>query len=292
MPEPTPTTPAGAPLSDALRKPLLRLLRPLVRLLIHSGITFPVLADLLRGLYVDVALRDVLIDPKTQTDSRVSLLTGVHRKELRRLRAEPVSIDDPPPAVTLGSQIIARWLAMEPVAEADGALRPPPLPRLRGAAGSPSFETLVEAVTRDMRPRAILDEWVSQGIVMLDGNDQVRLSTMAFIPPPGRDAQLFYFARNLHDHVAAAAANVTAAETAPFLDRSLHYDRLLPATADRLEALAREAAQRLLVDLNRTAGQLADQDGVPVGPTRRVNLGIYLYSEAEAPVAPKAEPES
>ena len=68
-------------------KPLARLLRPLVRLLIRSGVTFPVLANLIRALYVEVSLRDLLTDAKARTDSRVSLLTGVHRKEIRRLRA-------------------------------------------------------------------------------------------------------------------------------------------------------------------------------------------------------------
>ncbi len=76
----------------------------------------------------------------------------------------------------------------------------------------------------------------------------------AFIPRPGRDEQLFYFARNLHDHLAAAAANVLAAPgVAPFLDRSVHYDGLGAEATARLEAAAREAAQHLLVDINRLA---------------------------------------
>ena len=73
----------------ALLRASRRLLRPLVRLLMRAGVTFPVLADLLRTLYVEVAARDLLVDPKAQTDSRISLLTGVHRKEIRRLRELP-----------------------------------------------------------------------------------------------------------------------------------------------------------------------------------------------------------
>lgn len=271
------------PPPQALLKPLARLLRPLVRLLIRSGVTFPVLADLLRGLYVDVAARDLLADPKAQTDSRISLLTGVHRKEIRRLRIQTPEAGETPAVVTLGSQIIARWLGAPPYAEADG--RPRPLPRTARAAGEASFEGLVESVTKDVRARSVLDDWIGQGTVSLDAQDRVHLNAAAFIPRPGGEEQLFYFARNLHDHIAAAAANVATAGPAPFLDRSMHYDRLRPDTVAQLEETARQAAQQLLTDVNRIALAMAKADDEaappdgPATPLRRINLGVYVYVE-------------
>ncbi len=67
----------------------------------------------------------------------------------------------------------------------------------------------------------------------LDDDGRILLDSDNFLPQQGREAQLFFFARNLHDHAAAAAAsaNVLAAGTPPFLDRSVHYDRLSPAAA-------------------------------------------------------------
>ncbi|MBV8575726.1 MAG: hypothetical protein JOZ58_11925, partial [Acetobacteraceae bacterium] len=171
-----------------------------MRLLIQSGVTFPVVADLLRGLYVDVARRELLTDPKSRTDSRVSLLTGVHRKEIRRQRSpEGVAGLAEPAVVTRTSAIIARWLGSSTYTDAAG--RPLPLPR---AGPDPSFEGLVASVTRDVRPRAVLDEWLHQALVRIDAEGRVQLSTEAFIPREGGEAQLFYFARNLHDHIAAA----------------------------------------------------------------------------------------
>ena len=271
------------PPPDLLLGPLARLLRPLVRLLIRSGITFPVLVDLLRGLYVEVARHDLLTDPKARTDSRISLLTGVHRKELRRQRVPEAPAATP--VITVNTQIIARWLGSPTFTDATGA----PLALPRGGA-DPSFETLVAGVTRDVRPRAVLDDLLGQGFVTLDPDDTVRLQVSAFVPREGSEAQLFYFARNLHDHAAAAAANVAGAAAPPFLDRSVHYDRLGLAAAAELEALAREAAQRLLIEINRHALAIAAADEKdaaedPDRPTRRVNLGVYLYAENEAPHA-------
>jgi hypothetical protein len=270
----------SGPAPDALLRSLGRLLRPLVRLAIGNGITYPVLTDLLRDLFLDVALRDVLTDEKARTDSRVSLLTGIHRKEIRRQRSSAVDHEPTPEVVTLTSQIIARWLSAPPFVSPLGT--PLALPR-SAPAGEPSFDALVESVTKDVRPRAVLDEWASQDVVRLDADERVVLNVAAFIPRPGRDEQLFYFGRNLHDHIAAASANVSAPGKAPFMDRSVHYDALPEAAAVRLEALGREAANRLLLDINRTAMEIADAEPAGDGPTRRVNLGVYLYMEDEPP---------
>jgi hypothetical protein len=267
---------------DARLRPGRRLLRPLVQLLIRGGVTFPVLADLLRGVYVEVAVRDLLKDPRARTDSRISLLTGVHRKEIRRWRSEPHEPEAVPPVVTLTGQIIARWLRTDDYVDSEG--RPRSLPRMPQPDGSPSFESLVQAVTSDVRPRAVLDDWLNHGIVTVDAADHVVLDTAAFVPRPGSAEQLFYFGRNLHDHLSAAAANVTAPDVAPFVERAAHYDNLSPATVARLEAMGREVALRLLTEFNRQALDLLDANDrelqdAPDTPRRRFNLGIYLFAE-------------
>lgn len=269
---------------EAILNAAAHLLRPLVRLMLRTGITFPILADRLRVLFVETAAAS-LPDERARTDSRLSLATGIHRKEIRRLReageGAPVPRLAEPPAVTVTSAILARWLGTlgEPAMEGEAPVLP------RAAAEGPSFEALVRSVTKDVRPRAVLEDWLAQGIVSLDAEDRVRLNAEAFVPRPGAEAQLFYFGRNLHDHLAAAAANVVAAEAAPFPDLSLHYDRLSPPAAAALEAAARAGAARLLRDLNRRAAAIATADDAQPGkgPTRRVNFGLYVYVEDETP---------
>ena len=277
-----------------LLKAVRRLLRPLVRLLMRNGITFPLLADQLRTLYVDVATSDILTYPKTRTDSRISLATGVHRKEIRRLREQAADSDAEPQVVTIASQIIARWAGSAPFLDASG--NPRPLPRIADPTDptSASFESLIASVTTDIRPRAVLDDWTSQGIVTLDAAGLVRLNTAAFLPKIGGEEQLFFFARNLHDHVAASAANIAATDTAPFLDRTLHYDGLTPDAARQLEAFARDAAMKALLEANQLALRLVAEEGnatdTPSAPMRRVNFGVYVYSDDDAPLPGEAEP--
>ncbi|MET7243268.1 DUF6502 family protein [Methylobacterium sp. EM32] len=274
MSEPNPRLPPDA---GALQAPLARLLRPLVRLFVRSGITFPALTDLLRELYVNVAEYDFALPGKDQTDSRVSLLTGIHRKEVRRLRGAGAPVSAVPAAVSRTSRIIARWIAAPDFTEADG--RPKALPRV--AESGPSFESLVASVTRDLRPRAVLDEWLDRGLVTLDAEERIVLAEAAFVPSGGGSQQLYYFGRNLHDHIAAAVTNILE-EKPRFFERAVHYDGLSPELARRLEGRAREIAMEALQQANREAHAACETDP---GGEARWNFGIYIYSE-DAPQAP------
>lgn len=267
-----PTEPAPSPDGAALHGPVARLLRPLVRLLVQRGITFPALTNLLRELYVNVAEYDFALPGKEQTDSRVSLLTGIHRKEVRRLRGAGAPVSQVPATVSRTSRIVARWVAAPEFT--DGGGRPLPLPRSADDA-APSFESLVAGVTKDVRPRAVLDEWLDRGLAVLDPEGRVRLLEAAYLPKGGAEPQLYYFGRNLHDHIAAAAENV-AAPSPRFFERAVHYDGLSDALAGRLEERAREIAMEALKRANAEAHAACAEDA---GGRHRWNFGIYVYRE-------------
>src|SRR5262245_26867267 len=159
---------------------LRRILRPLVRLLISRSIPFPLASNLLRTAYIDVAVEEFPVEGKRQTDSRITLLTGVHRKDVRRLRGQSHPVAGPSRAASLGTQWIARWLTLPEYLDAKGA--PRPLPRSSRDPGDPSFESLVRSINRDIRPRVVLDEWQRLGIVHVDDQDRVCLDSQGFIP--------------------------------------------------------------------------------------------------------------
>jgi hypothetical protein len=256
-----------------LQGPLARLLRPLVRLCIKSGITFPSLAELLRELYVQVADREFVLPGKEQTDSRVSLLTGIHRKEVRRLREAGTPVSAMPGSVSRTSRIMAHWLAAPDYVDADG--RPLPLARSDEEGGGPSFESLVAEVTRDLRPRAVLDEWLDSKLVQIDSDGRIVLREAAFVPKSGTEQQLYYFGRNMHDHLAAAVENVLG-EAPAFLERAVHYDGLSEDLARTLEGRARTLAMQALQDANRDAHAACATDD---GGRWRWNFGVYVYRD-------------
>lgn len=261
-------------LTAALR----RIFRPLVRLLIARAVSFPAAASLLRAAYVEVAAQEFPVVDKRQTDSRITLLTGVHRKDVKRLRAQPQRAVRAPRAASLGSQLIGRWTALPEYRDSAGA--PRPLPRLASAGEAHSFESLVRSLNTDIRPRVVLDEWLRLGIVQLDERDRVCLNVAAFIPAEGSEAMAFFFGRNLHDHLAAAVHNLLG-EPEPFFDRSVNYNRLSGAAVAELTELARRRGMDLLQELNAQALQLQRRDAQDAAATNRFNLGLYLFTEPQ-----------
>jgi len=275
-------------LPTSLLKALRHVMRPLVRLMLRKGVTYLVFADLLKEVFVEVADREFRLGEKAPSDSRISLLTGVHRKDVRRLR----STGDPaasmlPENITFGAQLVNAW-ASAPFCNDAG--QPQPLPRLASVGGDRSFDALVAKVSTDIRARVVLDEWLRLGIVRLDEKERVHLEAQAFVPQKGFDEKAAYLGHNLHDHACAAVHNLSS-EGPAFFERSVHYDALAPMSVEALrEAVASEGMQALL-SFNRLAAELEFRDLPSLEPRQRITVGLYFYTEGSDPNSPKA-PES
>jgi hypothetical protein len=287
MPE-NPSSHAAPP--RALIRALRHALRPLVKLMLARGMTFTYASELLKALFVEVADRDFRLDGKVPTDSRVSLLSGVHRKEVSRLREELESGEETvPDVISLGAQVVAQWMGAAPYVDEAG--QPRPLARFASEGAELSFEALVARVNRDIRPRVVLDEWLRLGVVDLDEDGRIRLHAGAFVPTKGFDEMSFYFGHDLHDHAAAAAHNLLGGEP-PFLERSVHYDGL---SADSVQQLARQAStlgMETLVAVNKNALSLTKRGGTTALPRQRMTFGVYFYSEPSSDEAVAAAPRA
>jgi hypothetical protein len=273
MPPQEPIAGLPKPLISAVR----RLLRPLVRLLIAKGVGLAALTELLKEAYVDVALNEFPVDGKKQTDSRVSLLTGVHRKDVKRLRERPTEKMAAPRSIGLGAQIVSRWLGSKTTTDKKG--QPLPLPRKADSSGVPSFDSLVSGISKDMRPRALLDEWLRLGVAHIDDDGRVVLNKFAFVPEKGFEEKAFYFGRNIHDHLAATAHNLLE-EGNPKLERSVHYTGLSDESAAVLAQAAERTGMKALLEMNRLALELSEKDMGRATSTRRINFGLYFFDGA------------
>jgi hypothetical protein len=278
--------------SAALVAALVKILRPLVRLLMSHGITLPYCSNLLKEIYVEVAEQDFTLHGKSQTDSRISLITGVHRKDVRRMRSVEKSDTPPPSAVSMGAQVIATWVSEKKYTDASGA--PKQLP-IRGSGGRKrSFEELVATVSRqDLRPRVVLDELLRLGIVEVTDDEIVVLKVDAFVPNSGFDEKAHYFGQNLRDHIAAAAHNLGNEQT-KFLERAVSYHNLSDADVIKLKALAEDLAMDALKAVNSRARQMQRRSQTKLRANHRMNFGAYLFSEAvdDNPVSRDADSNS
>ncbi|MEO8328891.1 MAG: DUF6502 family protein [Candidatus Nanopelagicales bacterium] len=267
----TPPTvlPSDEHASLALREAAV-LMAPLASWLIRHGVSYPVFAETLKSVFVRAAAEELVRSSTRPTQSALSLLSGVHRKDVRSIRAAPVA-DPVPPRPPLASQVFTRWMTDSRFRGADGKPR-----ALKRSGSGRTFEALCRELSNDVHPRAILDELLRLGQVSVQ-DDKVLLVADSYVPAVRLDEMTALFSANAADHIAAAVRNLTTA--APkFLEQSIYADGLMPDSASELHVHARAAWARAFETFVRRARKLVDRDAAKDG-THRVRFGAYFFGE-------------
>jgi Family of unknown function (DUF6502) len=259
--------------SRIIVRALRMVLRPLARFLIAEQIPLAAAVELLKSSLVEEAEGRFALPDKPLSHSRVSLLTGVHRKDVKRLRSAAESGARKPLPTSLSARLIADWNALPRFLDEAG--RPLPLHR-SSASGSPSIRDLTQTAGQEIRPQATVDEWLRQGVVVIDEENRIRLNQDAFVPEGDLEEKAHFFGRNLGEHIAACAENMSG-QSRPQLDQAVYYSGLTQTSAERLEQRARELAVSALRTLNREAHELQEGDRARADAVHRIHFGAYFH---------------
>jgi hypothetical protein len=255
-------------------KALRGILRPLVRAMIAKGVTAPALYRIVKQTYVDVAI-DTL--GEGATDSRVSVLTGVHRRDVKDMRGlRDAGAEDARRKVSILSTVVGRWLGGDETTDAAGS--PITLERSRGQGVT--FEGLVQSISRDIRPRTVLEELLRQNIVTVDAQDRVTLSLDALVGPKDFDQRVHFFAHNVGDHMNAAVENLLD-DDPQHLEQAVFYTHLSEASVAQIEAEARSLSREALLSVNKLARSLQDADIKAADDAHRFRYGVFFFQEDE-----------
>ncbi len=232
------------------------ILRPLARLAVRKGWLFPEVEHRLRRAYIAAA---EALDGAGTTDSKISISTGLQRRDIARLRK-----DDAPPQPPRQplAEIIAMWWD-------DPDYNPDGIPVVGDAA---SFTTLARTVRKDVHPRTFLDILVENGAVT-EADGHVRLRTRVYQPLAGSDDQMAYLAANVGDHFEASVSNVL--DAAENYDLGVHYRGLSKGAIAQLDRHFRSRMQQTLEELDTMARNFpAAEDG-----ENRFRAGGYFFDD-------------
>lgn len=260
-----------------------RILYPLVRILLRNGIPSDALTELVRQTYVDVADQEFGIDGKRQTTARISVITGLNRKEVARLRG-----NDPLPAEdqrrwNRAATVLGAWLRDETFQDRKGD--PLDLP-FEGEG--PTFADLVKRYSGDMQPRAVADELLRVGAIeSIDG--RLRMTSRGYVPTDDPES-------------IADILGIDAGEFIQTVDHNMRSDdKLLQLKVlstnvpieylEEFNAYSRRLSRPVLEELNRW---LAERDLKQdwSGDDERVVLGLGIYQINRAAERPSKEEDS
>jgi hypothetical protein len=267
----------------------LHLLRPAVRLMLRHGATYTAFSQALKRVFLQAAQEELQARGMPQTDSAISVLSGVHRRDVRNLTRLAMPDDVPESFAGLASQVVARWLSDDAYLDTTlGAdLAPRAIPRTGDA---PSFDALVHAVSRDVRPRSVLDELQRLGLVE-DSGGQVTLLTQGFVPKSGFAEMAAQLQNNVQDHLSAACQNLDSA--GEFLEQAVFVDEITAESALHLHKASAQAWKVAFQSVMRQAQIRFDHDAktaLPEERTHRARMGMYYFSTQDTqPVHPPKE---
>lgn len=263
-------------LTEQFQHVLTRMLRPIARAMIANGVMLSTAVEALKKALVDAAEE---ASEETLSDSKISLLTGLHRKDTRRLRHETVP-SDRRPALNACALAIATWTTSDAFRGSDGS---PAVLDKQGRPGEPGFSELVRLARIDLPPATVLDALQAQGAVVVDHDEKsVTLLKDVFVGDPGSEAMLSAFEKNLVAHLSAATDNLLSSDgPAPHFERGAHFNQLSDISVDSLIAEGRESAMKFLRSINRKALMLQDEDEKTDDPKMRFSIGIYIFSQAD-----------
>jgi len=256
---------------------VLLVMRPLARLMLRNGVTYPAFSAALKRVFLDAARAELASQGMPQTDSAVTLLSGVHRRDVRNLKRAAVPERAAAPGhLGLVGQVVARWMSEAAYLNDQGAPR-----RLPRAGDAPGFDALVASVSSDVRPRAMLDEMLRLGVVSEDETG-VELVASGFAPRQGFAESASLLAANLHDHAAAAALNLAGESN--FLEQAIYVDQLTEASAKALHKVSAQAWKQAFKTMMQQAQKHFDIDQAQLSPSQRkhrARFGVYFFSDNE-----------
>jgi Family of unknown function (DUF6502) len=257
-------------------------LLPLVKLLLSQGIKLQQLNELVKSVYVEAAiLQEQTSGAKNNNLSQISVTTGIHRKDLKRLIDE-LDAGVELQANTIETEIFTKWRATREWCDKKGN----PLVLTRAfTEGRKSFDELVRSVTTDVHPRAIFDAMHRLNLVSVDTNGELRLNASAFVPKTDLNKMMAFLGDNIGDHLTSVQQNIQGLGE-PLLEQSVFIDELSRNSANDLHAFTREQWVKLLANAVKEGERVDALDKKTPGELRkfRARIGLYFFTDAQHPV--------
>jgi hypothetical protein len=264
-----------------------RLLDPVVLLLLKSGITFREFSDLARMRFVQVATRQFGIRGRPTNASRVAILTGLDRRDVRKLRlVEGLGAGAEPGFMSKPTQVLDGWFHDPSFRSASGGPRD-----LHISEGDPSFAHLLRRYAPGIPPVAMIKELRAVGAIEELPDGRLRALKRNYIPRELTENQIRLWGSVLQDVGTTLEHNLMRKDSEqPRFERRALRLSIDPRVRRQFEEFLALEGQAFLerVDDWLAGHQIESTDSAP---QQGIRLGVGVYEILdEQPKLSKARP--
>jgi hypothetical protein len=256
---------------DRLLRAFYSFMLPVARLLLRSGVGFKEFSEVSRRAFVEVASRDFGLRGRPTNISRVAAMTGIGRKQVKRLRhvrapyGEALHVEHGPL-----TDVLQRWHADKSFLDHEGR------PRALRMHGRRSFASLVKATAGDLPPGAVKVELIRCGSVEEDAKGRLHALRRAVIPAGIEDKVILGLTPGLRGLASTIAFNTSVNHlgAAGRIQRCCVSDAISEQSIAAMHPLLREHVETF-------ADQMTDLLAQPKRALRgrRIGIGVFYYED-------------
>lgn len=250
---------------------ILKLLRPIVRILLRNNIPYGAFSELVKKAYVDVAA-EFSVEKKKQTKSRIATITGLTRREVvRLLETDTFNNVELIERFNRAARVVAGWVRDHRFTDEEGD---PAILDYDGEGNS--FSRLVASYSGDVPQRAVLDELKNAGVIERDGK-KVKLLSRAYVPVSDANEKLAILGTDVSFLIDTIDHNIYQTDARPYFQRKVYYDNLPREVIPKLQAMTRDHGQKLIEVLDQWMSQHDRDRNTQSEGTGRIAAGVGIF---------------
>jgi len=245
-------------------------MKPVISLMLRCGVTWKELSELLKLSFVEVAGEEYGRHYRPTNASRISILTGLSRRDVKRARDLLAEEDTAPlEKINLASRVLTGWHQDHDFLDKRGR------PKLLKRDGKRGFQGLMKRYAPDIPITAMLKELKDAGAVSETPAGGLKAMTRYYMPASMDGESVLRFGSVLADLATTIRHNVAGED-----DEALRFEgRAVNLTVKRqaLKTFRAYAEHRGMEFLEDADQWLLDHEADPDDPKAiRIGLGVYV----------------
>jgi hypothetical protein len=251
------------------------LMRPVARILLRCGVTWKELADLVKVVYVEAAIADYGKFGRPANSSRVAILTGLSRREVKRVR-DLLAAGGAPELEVLGkinqaSRVLSGWFQDPDFVAPNGR------PRLLLATGERGFAGLTRRYAPDIPATAMLKELKHTGAVQTTRSGRLK-ATMRYYAPAAPDQEAVLRGGHvLGDLGETVASNLFGGEEPTRFEGRASNVHVARSARRAFRSYIEQRGMAFLEDVDQWLS--AHEARKPGAKTERLGIGVYMIQD-------------
>jgi len=268
-------------LPDAVRA----VLRPLIRLLLKSGISYKEFAEIAKEVFVAEATSETDLRGRLTNVSRVAVRTALSRKEVARIRREIATRNETSgdgqktkaDRSSHAARVLQLWHSDPRFLDDVGQ------PRLLPTDGpNRTFQELVRLAGGDVPLGAVRAELLAAGAVQEYSDGTLQVLKRHFIPSDIGEELVVGLVHIVEPVLSGLAHNVLEQGLPPFIQRVAYSERLPSTAREVFRAFSNQAATDFVHQMDAWLSANESPPEADVTDGQKAGIGVFYYEERKS----------